>query len=283
MPLKLTPSDPQLAILADLIQQKTGLHYENNRLDLLADRLAPLINDSGMRSALDYYYYLKYDEEAEQEWKRLQSALAINETYFWREYSQIQTVVDILVPRLQSDRIGTPLRIWHAACATGEEPYTMAISLYEAGRYLMGPIEIVATDFNTAALEQASAGIYRKRSFRSIPSDILQRYFTPNEKDTYQLAETIRSRVKFSYLNLLDETMMAEMTNYDIILCRNAFIYFSDPAIRQVVESFEHSLSPQGTLFVAAAESLVRLTNRLELVEIGDVFGYQRRILTKKN
>lgn len=277
MPLKLTTSDPQLIILADLIQQKTGLSFGSNRLDLLADRLTPLIEESGMPSAMDYYYFLKYDPEAEEEWRRVQSALAINETYFWREYSQIQAAVDILVPRMQQSRPGVPVRIWHAACATGEEPYTMAISLLEAGRYLQGPIEIRATDFNQNALELARKGIYRGRSFRSIPAGIQERYFTPAGKDTYQITENVRGKVQFSYMNLLDETMMSEMVNYDIILCRNAFIYFSDAAIRRVTEWLDRSLNPEGILFVAAAESLVRLTNRLELVEVGDVFGYQKR------
>ena len=271
------PADSAFQILADLIHERTGLIYENSRADLLSDRLALLMSESGFDAYLDYYYYLKYDEKAEGEWRRVQHALAVNETYFWREYDQIRAAVEEIVPRLQRERPGQPVRIWHAACATGEEPYTMAIALTEAGCYLRGPVEITATDFNEAALEQACKGIYRQRSFRSIPLDIWRRYFQPSGVEQYQLVDAIRERVDFRYMNLLDETSMTGMRNYDIILCRNAFIYFSSPAIQRVVRHFYQALNPDSYLFVSAAESLLRITNQFELVEVGDAFGYQKR------
>ena len=278
MPQTPSISENALAMLAGLIHEQTGLWFEPNRYDFLLDKVSPLAAERNCPTILDYYYILKYDETSGEEWLRLQSALAVNETYFWREYDQIRSVVEVIIPQLQQSRPHQPIRIWHAACATGEEPYTMAMALQEAGRFLYGKIQIIATDFNQAALNQAHEGVYRKRSFRSIPPEIKERYFIPlpsqHGSERYRLVDQIRDRVEFAYLNLLDENHMTQAAGYDMIMCRNAFIYFSDSAVRRVVESFYQSLNERGYLFVASAESLLRITNLFELVEIGGAFGY---------
>lgn len=271
-----------LTMLANLIHERTGLNFEANRLETLADKLAPLLSEGNFDTYLDYYYFLRYDEHSGNAWQRLQTALAVNETYFWREYDQIRATAEWIVPRLQKQNAvhlpRRPVRIWHAACATGEEPYTMAIALQEAGAYERGTVEIIATDFNVDALSQARLGIYRQRSFRSIPPEILTRYFTPHGRDQNRLVDSIRARVNFSYMNLLDETAMARMRDFDVIICRNAFIYFSNQSVNRVVEAFYRSLIDTGFLFVAAAESLLRLTNLFELVEVAGAFGYKKRL-----
>lgn len=263
-------------MLAALIHERTGLFYAENRLDLLADKIRPLLGGS-FGSFIDYYYYLKYDPNGDREWQRLQSALAVNESYFWREVDQIQSTAQVIVPRLQQERPGRPVRIWHAACATGEEPYTMAIALTEAGRFLHGPIEILASDFNNEALSAARKGIYRQRSFRGLPPEILDRYFTPTPDGRTQVDPAIRARVDFRYANLLDPSGVLSTPPFDVIFCRNAFIYFSETAIRQVIGQFHKMLAPSGFLFVAAAESLLRITNAFHLVEVGSAFGYQKQ------
>ena len=282
MPQSPNASENVLAMLAGLIHDQTGLMFEPARYDFLLDKVSPLAAERSCPTLLDYYYILKYDEKAEEEWLRLQTALAVNETYFWREFDQIRSVVDVIVPKLQKERPELPVRIWHAACATGEEPYTMAIALQEAGRYLYGKIQIYATDFNQTALAQAREGVYRQRSFRSIPADVKERYFIPlrgqhsgeHAADRFRLIDSIRERVDFAYLNLLDENSMAGVGGYDIIMCRNAFIYFSDSAVRRVVDHFYQAINDAGYLFVASAESLLRVTNRFALMEIGGAFGY---------
>lgn len=271
-----TTEDRSLSILLDLIHRRTGLIYENGRRDLIANKLSPLISERGMDSYLDYYYFLKYDPQADGEWRQVERALAVNETYFWREFDQIKAVVDVLLPQLQDERPGLPVRIWHAACATGEEPYTMAIALLETNCYLKGPIEIIGTDFNSEALALARAAIYRPRSFRSIPSEIMERYFTPIDNEKYHLSDKIRERVQFYHLNLMDQANMRRMKDFDVIFCRNAFIYFSKKAIQTVTESFYNSLQEAGYLFVAAAESLLKATTLFDLVDVGGTFVYKK-------
>jgi chemotaxis protein methyltransferase CheR len=261
-------------ILADLIQERTGLIYENSRTDLMIDRLTPLVIDRGLDSFLDYYYLLKYDTQSEKEWRKVEAALAVNETYFWREHDQIDAAANIIIPKLQQARPGVPVRVWHAGCATGEEPYSLAIALHRANRFLDGEIEISATDLNQEALARARAGIYRARSFRSLPQPIFDAYFTIIPNNQFLLSDDIRGRVHFSHLNLADQKVMALKRNYDIIFCRNVFIYFAPAAIKQVIAHFYEALNSPGYLFVAAAESLLRFTTRFDFTEIGDVFTY---------
>jgi chemotaxis protein methyltransferase CheR len=264
------------ALLLDLIHARMGLYFENGRRDLAMDKLYPLMADHGTSSVLDYYYLLKYSQEAESEWRRVETALAVNETYFWREFSQIGAVVKHVIPELAQENPGKTIRIWHAACATGEEPYTMVMALLEANLIDKVPVEILASDINNEALAQARAAIYSRRSFRVMDPKIKEKYFIEQPKDRYRLIDTVRERVQFFHLNLMELARIERIGNIDIIFCRNAFIYFSPESIKKVVNSFYKILNRPGYLFVAAAESLLKYGANLELVEIDKAFSYRK-------
>lgn len=272
-------SEQEMAILARLIETHTGNYFSPERYPLLALKLEPLMAEKGFDNYLDLYYYLQYDPSPDR-WHLLEKTLAVNETFFWREYEAIEAAV--LHIRQKMEQGTHNIRIWHAACATGEEPYTMAISLLEAGCYELGTITIQATDFNQDALAQAQSGFYRQNSFRAIPTEIVKRYFDPLP-DTpggwrYRLKEEIRKQVRFSYHNLVDTTAIRQMEPFDVIFCRNVFIYFSKETIRQVGDALADVLVPGGYLFTAAVESLSKPSEKLQLVTIGKVFAYQRPI-----
>jgi chemotaxis protein methyltransferase CheR len=264
------------ALLLDLIHARMGLYFENGRRDLALDKLYPLMANHGTSSVLDYYYLLKYSQEAESEWRRVETALAVNETYFWREFSQIGAVVKHVIPELAQENPGKTIRIWHAACATGEEPYTMVMALLEANLIDKVPVEILASDINNEALAQARAAIYSRRSFRVMDPKIKEKYFIEQPKDRYRLIDTVRERVQFFHLNLMELARIERIGNIDIIFCRNAFIYFSPESIKKVVNSFYKILNRPGYLFVAAAESLLKYGANLELVEIDKAFSYRK-------
>src|SRR4030095_6457220 len=120
-------------LLRDLIHERTGVFFDNGRADLLADKLAPLVVERGLHSLLDYYYLLKYDETAQDEWQHVSDSISVPETYFWREMDQVHALVDVILPGWAASTGNAPFRIWSAACATGEEPLTLAIALHEAG------------------------------------------------------------------------------------------------------------------------------------------------------
>lgn len=271
-------SSAAMELLADLVRQHTGIDYADSRIDLLLDKLRPLMIERSLDSTLDYYYLLKYSPEAESEWRRVETALAVNETYFWREHDQMRAVVDILLPRFSREQPGLPVRIWHAGCATGEEPYSFAITLAESGLMGQVPVKIMATDMNAAAIAKARSAIYRSRSLRFLPAEVRERYFTPTYGGEFRLLDPIRSMVHFSRLNLVNENETRDYPSCDIIFCRNVFIYFTDATIQHVARGFCRSLSDSGYLCLGASESLFRITTDFELCELGTAFCYRKLV-----
>lgn len=259
-----------LTLVRDLVHDRTGLFYDESRLAQMADRLAPLVTNRGFDTFLDYYYFLKYDEGAADEWRRVMDALAVPETYFWREIDQLRAIVDVIVPSL-APKLARPLRVWSVPCASGEEPLSLAMMLDGCGR--LGQVEISASDASQAALDAAAAGIYRERAFRTLPTEVRERYFT-RDGSRWRIDPALRERISWSRVNLLDMNEVLRHAWADVILCRNVFIYFSEGAIRRVVETFARAMPTPGYLCVGAAESLLRITDRFELEQIGDAFVY---------
>lgn len=266
------------ALLRDLILDRLGLHYEMEKMEIVQSRLAPLVAEKNLDSFIDYYFFLKYDENNLDEWLRVQTALAVRETYFWREFDQIRLVAQELIPAWQKERPGQLIRVWHAACASGEEPYSLAMALHENQCFDKGPIEIIGTDFDSESLRMAREAQYRERAFRSLPQELRQKYFSGHENGRAQLVERIRSAVKFSYLNLVDPDTMALMNDFDIIFCRNVFIYFNDATIARVSDQFFRALKNPGFLFLGAAESLLRINTRFQLTEMSRCFVYLKNL-----
>lgn len=279
----MTPTDPSdvpltlgaFLLLRDLIHDRLGVWFEEDKRDLLASKISDRVDELGLRSFLDYYYRLKYAPAAEDEWARLSDALSVQETYFWRELDQIRTLVDFLVPKHVADGLG-PLRIWSAACASGEEPLTIAMALSEAGWFGRAEIELWATDISSAALGRAAGGVYRERSFRALPTALREKYFHAVEGG-WRVDPGLQARIQFRRANLLssEETALLESSRY--IFCRNVFIYFSPAAVTQVVNRFADSMPRPGYLFVGVSESLLRMQTAFELEQIGGVFVYMKR------
>jgi chemotaxis protein methyltransferase CheR len=252
------------------------MFFDNGKSDLLIDKLSPLVIDRGFGSYLDYYYLLKYDASALVEWQNVVNALSVQETYFWREMDQVRVLVDKLVPQWFAKNAGSTLRIWSAACATGEEPLTIAIALNEAGWFQRAQIEILASDASTKAIDRAGQGFYKERAFRNFPPHLRDRYFR-QEGAGWRVRSDIHSRIKWRLANLIDESQIAPMASSDFIFCRNVFIYFSENTITRAVRSFAKFIRRPGYLFVGAAESLIRLTTDFTLTEIADAFVYVKR------
>src|SRR5678816_1571675 len=184
------------ALIRNLINERTGMFFDNGKSDLLMDKLSPLVIDRGFGSYLDYYYLLKYDPSARAEWQNVMNALSVQETYFWREFDQIRALTQTLLPQWQARNSGSTLRIWSAACATGEEPLTLAMALNEAGWFERASIEILASDASSKAIERASKGVYRERAFRNLSPQLRERYFE-SEGSGWRIRSDIHSRVKW--------------------------------------------------------------------------------------
>jgi chemotaxis protein methyltransferase CheR len=266
-------SESAFRLLRDLIAQHLGVYFGDDKRDLLADKLSDLLAARGMVSYLDYYYLLRYDAEADRHWSELMDRLSVPETYFWRQHEQILALAQIVAPRHFERRGAAPLRIWSAACCTGEEPISIAIALAEAGLLHRRPIEIAASDGSAAMIARARAGLYGERSFRSLPPDLRARYFRP-EGAGWRVDPRVHERIRWTTANLVDPAAVAPLAAADVIFCRNVLIYFSDETIGHVARLFARGLHADGYLFLGAAESLTRLATDFELAEVGGAFAY---------
>ena len=269
-------------LLRDLIHQQTGIYYTLDNCSLLIDKLSTRVVEHDFNSYLDYYYLLKYDTAAQTEWQHLIDAISVQETFFYREFDQIAALVDVLVPAYFAQNPTTPLRLWSAACATGEEPLSIAIALQEAGWLNKAPIEIYATDASPTAIAQAQRGLYREQSFRSFPRALRDRHFERKTDanargELWQIHPNIHHHIIWKQINLAKAAEIQAMPPVQVVFCRNVFIYFSDEAIFQTTHQLFNAMSEQSYLFIGASESLLRLGTNFELQQINGAFVYVKR------
>ena len=270
MPLPLSPQ--VFAITTRLIEDAAGLHYDARDADILAEKLSSRAAERELDSLLDYYYFLRYDPEGPRELELLIETLVVNETYFFREADQLRALARIILPSISKAR--PSLRIWCAACSTGEEALTLAMILEEHD--LLARTEIVASDISTRVLGRAEAGIYGGRALRVLdPRDRL-RYFVENADGTVRVRRDLVERVRFRRVNLFDPDRVRALGRFDVILCRNALIYFRDETVVSLVGRFADSLEPAGLLLVGASESLLRFGTVLACEEHGGAFFYRK-------
>ncbi|MDI1444303.1 protein-glutamate O-methyltransferase CheR [Polyangium sp. 6x1] len=270
------PMSPQVfAILGALIEEKLGIHYGPLDKDLLGDKVATRAVEAGFDSLLDYYYYLRYDPAGPAELDALAEVLVVGETYLFRELDQLEALVrDVLAPRAAASRAGR-LRVWSAACATGEEPYSIAMLLADRG--LLDRVEIVASDVSMRALATARVGEYGPRALRSqVKVPPCARAFLQKSGERIVVSEEIRRAVDFRRVNLLDGNAIGKLGLFDAIVCRNVLIYFQDATARRVIDALTGALVPSGTLLVGVSESLLRLGTALQCEERGGAFVYRK-------
>jgi len=260
------------SLLIDLIHEQLGLQYRSSDADQIADRLAPLVVGRGLASFMDYYYVLKYSPEPD-DWSKVMDALAVQETYLWREIDQLRTVVDRLVPGLVQASRGRTVRIWSSACASGEEPLTIAMLLDEAGWFERAPIEVIASDASPAAIRRARKGEYTQRSFRNLPLHLRDKYFV-TDGNHWTVVPELHRRVTYDVVNLVAEDQVSRYASAPVILCRNVFIYFSDRSISRTLALFDQAMPSPAYLCVGVSESLLRRTSAFDLQEIGGAFVY---------
>jgi chemotaxis protein methyltransferase CheR len=262
-------------ILRDLIKERTGIWYEESKRDILADKLSNRVLEKGFTSFIDYYYLLKYDSDALQEWNVVLDLITVNETYFWREYDHIEALLTFILPEYLKENNGKPFKIWCAACSTGEEPLSILMALDMNGWLGKIPIEIVASDASTQALTKAKEGLFRERSFRSLPGEIRDRYFT-SENNLWRIEQRLHSKIRWKQINLLNEQEISFAGYTNLIFCRNVFIYFKDDTIKSVIENFHSQLTSDGYLIVGVSESLFKLSGKFQLTELGKTFVYKK-------
>ena len=259
------------ATLGALVERRSGLQYRADNLEIFRGKASGRAEQLGFESLLDYYYYIRYDERGPAELDSLVESLLIHETYFFREADQLRALVaPLLASRAAA---GGPLRIWCAACSTGEEPYTLAMLFAEAG--LLERAVILATDVSERALARARRGDFHPRALRLLPSGVEGRFLT-RSGGRMTVVPQLAAAIEWRQVNLLDAAMVTSLGRFDAILVRNVLIYFADDTVRRVLSSLSDALAPRGLLLVGASESLMRYGTSLSCEEHCGAFFYRR-------
>lgn len=255
----------ELATIIQLVHEKTGIALHEGKRALITSRLHKRLRATGATSVGDYLRRLEADASG-AELAALLDAMTTNHTSFFRESDHFAFLAGHVVPELLARRHGGDIEVWSAACATGEEPYTLAITLLEAvPAAAPRRIGVLASDLSTRALRVAREGVYRLEKVRPVPPVLLKRYFERGMGDQAGLArvrEEVRRLVEFRRLNLVEITSLGRQ--FPVIFCRNVLIYFDRAVQQRVVSMLERHLAPGGYLFVSHAESLNGLAHGLD-------------------
>lgn len=276
--MQLTP--PQFEELRQLIYKHSGIYFSDQKLYLLEGRLFKRIRTIGLNSFGEYLNYLHRVGNIEAEMRQVYDFVTINETYFLRYDRQLLTCVQELIPQLLGKDGGRnlPIRIWSAGCSSGEEPYSLAMLIEEqfSSHWPRPNIEILATDISSRMLTRAQEGLYTQNSFRNgFPSYFLMKYFQAVDGQ-YRIKDSIKSKVKFDYLNLNDLERVQQLRGRDIIFCRNVLIYFDEVMKKKVIRAFYDILNHGGYLFLGEAESLHGISSAFEVIHFEGGFCYRK-------
>jgi Methylase of chemotaxis methyl-accepting proteins len=223
--------------LRDFIYEKCGIFFAENKMYLMESRLTNRLNELGMGSFEDYYYFLKYGgPSSKNELYNLFDVVTTNETSFFRNPPQLEAFKVIIQKNYLNNNTGLigPLRIWSAACSTGEEPYTLAIMLMEmieATRKNL-PFTIVGTDISQKVIDSARRAVYGTYSVRSTGENMIRKYFAEDGAN-FRLKDTVKKYVKIDYMNLMEDAAYKVYRQMDVIFCRNVLIYFDDKMKRR--------------------------------------------------
>jgi chemotaxis protein methyltransferase CheR len=275
-----TMSAAQFARFRDLVEDRCGLHFDESRRTSLHASLGTRMQQLRLDHLDDYYRHLRA-QPADEEFRKLINLATITETSFFRDHLQFRLLRRHILPTLLAERGGErkTLRIWSAGCSSGEEAYSIALTLWDMGLYRAQhdwTFEIVGTDVNTERLEAASRGVYAPRALRNVEGDRLQRHFRPAGRH-FQLNDDVRRLVRFQYGNLTDEAAPPPSSErQDIILCKNVAIYFRPEVRRRLVRRLYEVLNDGGYLLLGHSESLWQMENGFALVEHDGAFCYRK-------
>jgi len=248
--------------LRAFLKARSALALGPEKRYLVESRLAPVCQRHGLQGLAELVSCLRRAGDPALE-SAVIEAMTTNETFFFRDRAPFELFRDVLLPRCLARRDGSRrIRIWCAAASTGQEPYSLAMLLHEAGPLLSGwSVEILATDISAEVVERARSGLYTQFEVqRGLPVRLLLKYFTQVGKN-WQLSPAIRSAVKFRPLNLLRN--FAELGAFDVIFCRNVLIYFDTPTKTEVLRRLARSLNPGGAVLLGAAETVIGLSDAL--------------------
>jgi chemotaxis protein methyltransferase CheR len=262
-----------IAEVATGLSRYAGLRFDPRHSSALWQAIQSRLQASGVADPRLYLQRLRTDEA---EWLHLAEVTAIHETAFFRHAGQFRVMAETILPELIRSRAAERrLRLWSAACSTGEEPYSLAIAIHQLNLPADWEVRIVATDLSTRALAIARNAVFTEQRLRSFSPELRTRYFEPHGA-RFRLRDEVRSLVTFAQFNLSQPELAGYLREMDIVFCRNVLIYLVPAAVRQAVDHFQAALCNGGYLFLGYSETLFGMSTRFESVMFEDACVYRR-------
>lgn len=273
LPLNANPA--KYAQLQGIVRDKCGLVFDETKIERLHDALHARMSRKNIADPDIYCARLLSDT---QEFSEFVNLLTINETYFMRESSHIDLMVERLIPLIISSRPpGQRIRIVSAGCSSGEEAYSVTMALLNRfGQNSQWQFDITGFDIDSETLLTAQKGVYSNHSFRGVAPELIDKYFDRLDNNRYAIKDIVKDKVNFIKLNFMADTYPAILNNTDIILYRNVSIYFDADTQRKIFDKLAAILSENGYLFMSATETLAHNLGVLTLREIEGMFLFQK-------
>lgn len=251
--------------LTALIRQRSGLVLSEDKSYLLESRLMPLARKRGLKGLEELIQTLRTHKE-EALIQDVTEAMTTNESFFFRDVKPFDLFRDQILPALLKNRADRKsFRVWCAAASSGQEPYSLAITLMEQAQKLSGwRTEIIGTDISREILEKAKSGLYSQFEVqRGLPIQLLLKYFEKRD-DMWQANSALRTMVQYRELNLLDS--LQTMGKFDVVFCRNVLIYFDQETKGKVLDKISQMLPQDGVLFLGGAETVLGISDKFKPV-----------------
>ncbi len=270
-------------LFRDLIKKHSGIFLSEAKQNFLTIRLNYRMETCKLSTFKEYYYYLKYDPKGNEEMQNLIDAVSVNETYFFRDSNQLNIFKSHILPRIMSIKSSQgerQLKVWSAACSTGEEAYSIAMIISDivSRAPARWDVEIIATDISTSALVSARRGIYDDYALRETKLSYLNKYFEQAGPGKYCVKSEIKQMINFGHINLVDNLSTRKITNMDCIFCRNVIIYLDMESRRRLIENMYRSLNQNdGYLLLGQAETLREIESPLHPLHFDGTVVYQKQ------
>jgi chemotaxis protein methyltransferase CheR len=266
-------TEHELSEIRMLIEERTGIHFDESRERFFSSRVREHMQQKGYARGSEL---LRAARRTNVEYESLLERLLTQETSFFRYPAVYQALEKRVLPELHAKKFWNnprTMRVWSAGCSTGEEPYSIAITMADALSFADAwNIEILATDLGRQALRIAEEGVYSGRSIASVTQNQLAAHFTKSG-EAYEVKSRLRKMVTFAQMNLSQAVYMGRM---DLIFCMNVLIYFTEERRRALVRRFYETLEPGGYLFLGHSESLSKIPVKFQAIVLNDCILYRK-------
>ncbi len=262
--------------LTEIIYRRVGIFIELKKFEILNRKIDKYMVDNGYKDFRSFFHDIRFDKD-KRVFQDLINIVTVNETYFFRENYQFESLIQCVLPQLHKIRdTNEPIRILCSPSSTGEEPYSVALHLLNEGRLIEEKdYEIVGIDIDSKAIEKAKKGEFSKRSIQFLPPHLLRRYFS-QKGNAYLISDFLKDVIDFRTINVMDKVEMKKLGKFDIIFSRNMLIYFNDESRKVVAMTFYEMLKSNGYVFLGHAESMSRIVSVFRTSKLKDSIAYKK-------